>query len=302
MTDALIQALSFIFIMALGYVLKRVKMFGPEDYRIMVKVVVNITLPVSIVVSFSNSTFDWSLLSLTVIGLTINCVLLAVGLLVSRGKQPGDRALIALLLQGYNIGAFAMPFTGSALGHEGAAATCLFDAGNAIMCTGGSYAVADAVLCGTGKFRPSDLLKKLCSTPPFVTYMTMLLLTVLGFRLPQPVVDFITPIASANSYCAMMMMGLMFSLDFPRETFRRVKFLVAVRFVIAVALALACFFLLPLPLVARKTLAVLVFAPPSVLTAVFVEKCGGNGSAASCAASLCTLTAVLGILAVLILT
>lgn len=302
MAQALMKALSYLFIMVLGYGLKRVGFFGPEDHRILSKIVVNLTLPMSILVSFSSTTFDWSLLAMTGIAFAINCLLLGAGLALSRGKPKGDRALFALLLPGYNIGAFALPFTGAALGHQGAAATCLFDSGNAIMCTGGSYAVTDGVLSGTGSFRPLSLVKKLCSTVPFVAYMTMLALTVLGFRFPDWVVEFVSPIAGANTYCAMLMMGLMFSLDFPRETFRQVKALVLLRLCVGVVLAIACWFLLPLPRVLRKTLAVLVFAPPSILTPIFVEKCGGRASAASCATSLCTITAVLAFLTVLMLT
>lgn len=301
MLDAILKTLSFAAIILLGFGLKQAKVFGPMDYSVMVKVVTHITLPVSIVVSFSNSEFDWSLLSLTLLGLAINGILVVLGLLVSRGKPAGSRALTALVLQGFNIGAFAMPFTAGAFGTAGATATCLFDAGNAILCTGGSYAIVDGVLTGTKGFQPKALLKKLCSTPPFVAYVVMLLVTMAGLRLPRGVVDFVTPIANANPYCAMMMMGLMFRLDFPKETFRQVGALVAARFGIGILLALGCYFLLPLPLTARQVLAVLVFAPPSVLTPVFVENCGGDASAASCAASLCTLTAVIGITAVLML-
>ena len=52
---------------------------------------------------------------------------------------------------------------------------------------------------------------------------------------------------------------------------------------------------------AMWTLAIVVFAPPSALSPAFTEKCGGDPAAASCVSSLCILTALLGMTAVLAL-
>lgn len=303
MLQALLKALSFVFIMGLGYGLKKARLFGPQDYTVVVKMVINLTLPASVIVSFSSTEFEPSLMVLTLLGFAINCALLLTGLLITRRRPLPERALYAITLPGYNIGAFAMPFTQGFLGAQGAAITCLFDTGNAIMCTGGSYAVADSLL------RPNSgekgglraVGKKLLGSAPFVTYVSMLLLTLAHIQLPASVVSFFTPIANANPYCAMMMIGMMFEFRFPKETFRAVGRIVVLRNLTALCLALVIWFLLPLSRLIRGTLAALVFAPPSVLTPAFVEKCGGDPSAASCATSLCTITAIIGITTVLLL-
>lgn len=302
MLQALLKALSFVFIMGLGYGLKKARLFGPNDYTVMVKIVINLTLPASVIVSFSATVFDPSLTVLVLVGLLCNGLLLLAGLVLTRRKPLPDRALYALALPGYNIGAFAMPFTQGFLGAQGAAITCLFDTGNAIMCTGGSYAVTDSLLHpGKGGSGLAAIGKKLLSSAPFVTYVSMLILTLLNIRLPEQAVSFLSPIAAANPYCAMMMIGMMFEFRFPRETIRSVGRIVLLRNLAAICLAAAFWFLLPMSRLVRGTLAALVFAPPSVLTPAFVEKCGGDAAAASCATSLCTITAIIGIITVLLL-
>ena len=66
--------------------------------------------------------------------------MIGLGLLLSRGRSAGERALYMLNLPSWNIGAFALPFLQSFLGEQAVMAACLFDVGNSIMCTGGSYA------------------------------------------------------------------------------------------------------------------------------------------------------------------
>ena len=304
MLDALLKALSFVFIIVLGYVLKKGKLFGPNDYQVVSKIVTKITLPATVIVSFSDANFDLSMITITLLSIGINVLMLLLGFLISRKKDLPLRALHALALPGYNIGAFAMPFTQSILGPGGAAITCLFDTGNAIMCTGGSYAATYSVLHKgeEGGLRLGALLKQLLRVLPFVTYLTMLALTLLNLHLPARLVDFIRPIANANPYCAMFLMGLLFELNFPKQTIQAVWRIVLIRNMVAVLLALGFWFLLPAPLIIRQTLAVLVFAPGSIMTPAFVEQCGGDASAASCAGSLCTITSIIGMIVVLLAT
>lgn len=302
MGGVLLKAFSFIFIIILAYFLKRVHLFGPKDYTVAVKIVLNITLPAAVVTSFAASPLDKSMLVLAAVGFVANCAMMGLGLLLGRGKENGLRALYALALPGYNIGAFAMPFAQGFLGASGAAAACLFDTGNAIMCTGGTYAATDLLLHKRRGENPLlALLKKLCGSVPFLTYVLMLLLALAEVRIPEGVVNLIKPIADANPYCAMLMIGLMFELDLRPEIMRTVGIIVLLRNAAAAALSVACYFLLPLPLIARQALAVIVFAPPSALTPAFTEKCGGDPAVASCISSLCIVTALIGMTCVLML-
>ena len=45
MLNILLKSASFVFLIVLGYLLKRCRFFGPKDYTIPMKLVLNITLP-----------------------------------------------------------------------------------------------------------------------------------------------------------------------------------------------------------------------------------------------------------------
>lgn len=302
MFSILTKAFSFVFIIALAYALKRIGLFGPKDYSVVVKLVLNVTLPAAVICNFAVTPLDTSMLLLALIGFLANCLMLGVGLLLGRGKDRGLRALYALSCPGYNIGAFSMPFAQGFLGASGVAAACIFDTGNAIMCTGGSYAITDTLLSpGKQGSALKALGKKLLSSTPFLTYTLMLVLGLFHISIPMGLANFVRPIADANAYCAMFMIGLMFELNLTPEIFRSVGIIVLVRNVAAIALAAVFYFLLPLPLAMRQALVVIAFAPPSAITAAFTERCGGDGAAASCAASCCILTALIGMTTALVL-
>lgn len=303
MGGVLWKAFSFAFVIFLGYGLKKLGLFKPTDYSVMVKIVLNITLPAAVIVSFAATTLDFSMLVVSALGFLANLAMLLIGLGVSRGKTKAVRALYAICTPGYNIGAFAMPFAQGFLGAAGVAGACLFDTGNALMCTGGTFAATDLLLNGRKKgerLLPS-LLKKLCSNVPFLTYTAMLLLSVCRISVPGALAELLQPIANANAYCAMFMIGLMFEIQFPPELMRAVAAVVALRTLAAAGLSACCYFLLPLPLPIRQALAIVVFAPPSVLSPAFTERCGGDPAAASCVSSLSILTALVGMTAVLAL-
>ena len=156
------------------------------------------------------------------------------------------------------------------------------------MCTGGSYAATDLLLNGRkeGEKFLLSLLKKLGSSVPFLTYTAMLVLSLCRVQIPMALADFLQPIANANAYCAMFMIGLMFDIQLRPETLKAVAAIVIIRNLSAIALSAFCYFVLP---------------PPSALSPAFTEKCGGDPAAASCVSSLCILTALLGMTAVLAL-
>ena len=52
MTAVLVRAGCFLAILVLGYVLRRVGVFGPEAFSVLSKVVIKLTLPAAIISSF----------------------------------------------------------------------------------------------------------------------------------------------------------------------------------------------------------------------------------------------------------
>ncbi|MEG0215036.1 MAG: hypothetical protein RR685_02695, partial [Hungatella sp.] len=140
--------------------------------------------------NFSKITLDFSLLILCVIGFGCNWLMIGIGYLWNLRRSGAEKAFAMLNLSGYNIGNFTMPFVQSFLSPIGFAATSLFDAGNAIMCTGMTYTVAGMAVGEGEKPSLSSIAKKLFSSVPFDAYIVMTILAILKIRLPAVALSF----------------------------------------------------------------------------------------------------------------
>ena len=176
-------------------------------------------------------------------------------------SSKGKRAFEILNLSGYNIGNFTLPFVQSFLGPTAVVVTSLFDTGNAVICLGGAYSAA-SMAKGEGKGMPvMQITKTLLRSAPFDAYLIMTCLCLLGIRLPAQAISLAEIIADGNAFMAMLMIGVGFQLSGDRTQFRTMARLLAARYVTAAVLSAAFYFLLPMPLEYRQTLAILVFAP-----------------------------------------
>lgn len=302
MFDVFIRAFAFVFIIALGYLLKRVGFFGPQDYQLIARITLNITLPAAVITSFAQFQPDSSLFLLVLLAFASNVVMYLTGYWLSRKRSPGMQAFYTLNLPGHNIGAFTLPFAQSFMGPFGVVATCMFDIGNSIMCTGGSYALTSGRLEG-GKngLRPGVILRRLASSIPFCTYMLMLILVMLGIHIPSAVEQITSVIASGNSFMAMLMIGTMFELKFEPGTLKDAVKVLSIRYGFAAALFFLFYFVLPLSLPLRQVLAIVVFAPCSAMAPAFTEKCSGSVQLASFVNSMTILGSTLIITALILI-
>lgn len=253
----------------------------------MTTIAVNVTLPAAVITSFAKFERDDSLFLLAVLGFGLNFVMIFFGFLASLRKDKKERAFYMMCCPGYNIGSFTLPFVQNFFGAFGVVATCMFDVGNSLMCSGGSYTIASAAIGGENGERMGikAILKRLFTSVPFVTYLLMLILTLIQVKIPEPVVTLSSTIAAANGFAAMMMIGMMFKLELKKEYLKAAGIVLLLRYSFAAAFSAFFYFCLPLPLEIRQILAVVSFGPLSALTPAFVEKLKGNAGLASVVSS-----------------
>ena len=247
MAEILIKAASFVAIIFMGYLLRKKGFFKEEDFHVLSKIVLKITLPAAIVSNFSGADVKVSLLILSVIGLGGGLILMAAAYLTS-GKDREEKAFFMLNASGYNIGNFTMPFAQSFLGSAGVITTSLFDAGNAFICLGGAYSAAKMVKGGDGKFSLMPIVKTLVRSVPFDAYVLMTVLSLIHVSLPAPVITFSGILAGANAFLAMLMMGVGFKISGDTSQKGKIVKILTVRYSISIAMAAALYFLMPLPL------------------------------------------------------
>lgn len=281
MISVLSRAACFIVIIFLGYFLRRIGFFKAEDFQVLSKIVLKITLPAAIVYSFADKVIDPSMLVLSLLGFLGGLIYIGTAFLINIGREKNHKAFEIVNLPGYNIGNFTLPFVQSFLGPIGVVVTSLFDSGNAVICLGGAYSIA-TIVKGEGNGVPiGRMVRTLVRSVPFDAYLVMTVLCLLGIRLPQQVVMFSQIIAGGNAFMAMLMIGVGFKLSGDREQIGTIIKILAVRYGIAALLSATFFFLLPLPLEYRQPLAVLAFAPLSSAAPAFTAELKSDTGLAS---------------------
>ncbi|MGM9631319.1 AEC family transporter [Butyricicoccus sp.] len=274
MSTVLFKALAFVLMIALGYFSKASHLLQQEDSQILMKIIINITMPMALIAGFRTFSFDTSLLFALVIGFGFNLVLLAAGWLLSARRDGTTRALYVLNVPSYNIGNFALPFVQGFLPASATLCLCMFDAGNNPMGAGITYSAAASLTGGDGRLSLRDILRKLFRSPPFLAYFIMLVLYLPGIRLPDAFFDMCALFGQGNTFLAMFTLGLIFEWHLPREDIREVLRILGIRYALCLLAAAAVYLLTPFDLVTRQTLCLCLVAPVTTLSVAYGLACG----------------------------
>lgn len=301
MQDVFIKSLTFVLIIIAGYSLKKLKVLKKEDANVLATIIMNITLPCALLTSANGIELNGLILVLIAIGIISNVVMMYIGYFASLKENNHLKAAFMINTSGYNIGNFALAFIQSFFPGLGVVYLCSFDIGNALMGLGITYAIASHVASGESDFKMTDLLKKLFSSIPFDVYVLIFILAIFQLRIPDPIISIATTIGAGNSFLAMLMIGLLLELKIsPTETKNVVKVL-SMRITGTILLSLITYFVLPIPLLAKKILILAFFAPLSTVSAVFSKKIGYQGDMPAVANSLSIIIGVICMTILLIL-
>lgn len=301
MQEILTRAGCFIAVILLGYVLRRIGMFGESDFRTLSKIVVKITLPAAIVSSFKGKEIDPAMLSIALIGLGGGLIYMLIAYLLNRKNGKEQQAFEIINTSGYNIGNFTLPFVQSFVGPVGVITTSLFDTGNACVCLGGAYSVA-SMIKGGSHFSVITIAKKLVRSVAFDCYIIMLMTNLAHIPVPDAVFSFAEIIAGANAFAAMFMIGVGFRLSGDRKQITSVARILTVRYSVALVIGLGCYFLLPFSQEIRQTLLILPFAPIASAAPAFTEELKGDVGLASAVNSISILCSIVIIVLILLIT
>ena len=301
MLEILTRAGCFIAIIILGYTLRKVGFFKEDDFKVLSKIVLKITLPAAIITSFAGKSIDINMLAIILVGFGGGLLYMGLGYVINKRKSREQQAFGILNLSGYNIGNFTMPFVQSFLGPIGVITTSVYDVGNAFVCLGGAYSVA-SIVKGNSGFSVKKILKTLTKSVAFDCYLVMIVLSLLHISLPKAVVSLAEIIGNANASVAMLMLGVGFKLSGDTKQKGTIVKYLAIRYSIATAIALGCFYLLPFDLEVRQALVILSFSPIASAVPAFTEELDGDvglSSAINSISIVCSIVIIVGILLVM---
>ncbi len=297
MSGILVRAACFVAIIVLGVFLRGGGFFKKEDFHLLSRIVITITLPAAIITNFAGRELDYSLLVLILVGFLCGAVQMLTAYLLNRGRGRSGQAFAVLNTSGINIGNFVLPFAQGFLGPAGVMVVSLFDVGNAFTCLGGAYSMAEMILEKEKRFSLKPVLLALGKSVPLVTYVVMCLLSVFRISLPGPVVDLAGIIGNANAFLAMLMLGVGFRINVSR--IMEVLRLLLPRYVVSIAMAALCYFLLPVPAVYRPALIIPFLGPVATAAPAFTARLKGDYELASAVNSFSILVSIVLITAAL---
>lgn len=119
----------------------------------------------------------------------------------------------------------------------------IFDIGNNIMLTGGSPAIIERLTSRQVSFSLRQLIVNLLKSVPFLCYLVMLIFRSTSISLPESLYIILTPIANANIFLSMFMIGLYLDLRIPFADMKSILQLYALRFGVGSLLVLIFMFI-----------------------------------------------------------
>ena len=277
MGSVIFRAFCLLFMIFLGYGLKKIGILHKEDGAVVARIVLNITLPCALLMGFKDFQFDVKLFLIPVVCVVMLLAEMGVGYLLSRRTKSKEDSLYYLLsMDGFNIGNFVLPFVSNVLGATGIVAVCLFDIGNAIVCMGIGLLIVSIVVGSDQKVSLGKSILGLFKKPPFFVYMLMLVLAILNVRLPDFVFEIAGSISPANGPMAMIMIGLMLEFSFKKEHVSKVLQIVGIRLGFACVVGYLFYAFAPFDEIIRRAVVVTCFAPIASASPAFTADYGGN--------------------------
>lgn len=260
MRAVLLNSLGLFVIILIGYLTKRLNILMKADGSMISKIVVNVTLPAAIIVNLQFLEVKNQLLLLIIAGLLLNLVMIIIGHFLSKKQDQVEREFLMYGVSGYNIGNFAIPFVQSFM-PQAIPILSFFDIGNSVMLAGGSNVVIEGI-SGSNAERPTakKVLGRLGRSVPFLCYLFMLVFRILKVDLPEAVFQIAQPIANANTFLSMFMIGLFLELRLPKKDLALVFRVLAIKYGVGILLVIL-FMLMPFPNMIKIVLCLVSVGP-----------------------------------------
>lgn len=276
MGSILVKALSLVMVIVIGFAIKKIGWVSVSDFPKFSKIVINITVPCTLITNFNNFKISYNLFFLIVVGFVVNLIQEVVGYMINLKNGRRDQAFGILNIGSYNVGAFAMPYISGFIGGNSMIFASLFDMGNSIAAAGISYGWAMSLAKENKKTSLLSFAKNMLRSPIFDTYLFLITMNILNVHLPETVITFTSTVGSANTFLAMLMIGIGLELNLnPIKFYKAFRYLL-IRYGFAIIFTSIVAFLMPFQKDAKIVLCMLFFSPIAAMIAGFTSEAKGD--------------------------
>lgn len=268
MFETILKALGLISTIGLGHLLVRLHILNCDDAQILSKIILKITLPAVVILNFSRISLQPAMLITAFVGFIQALLFLSGGFLL--GEDRNGIAFSMTVLGGSNIGNFALPFATVFLGTEGSMLSSIYDIGNGLIALGGGYSLAFAVKNGKGTSSLKTISTTLIRSTPLITAFIMIAVSFLRIQIPESFLSVVSIPAGANTFLAMLMLGISFQFPKNSDQWCRIAKILLVRYAVSISLSLIWIFVIPAPSGYRNALLILSLAPMTTCSIPYV--------------------------------
>ena len=280
MEGILLKAGCFLLIILAGYTFKRIGVLKASDANVLRKIMLNLTLPCVMVGSIQSMNIQLSLLAPLIAGFIVGPAAVAFSVLVSRKKPRLTQAMYIINLSSFNIGGFLLPILSAFFPASAVSISSIFDIGNGIYGTGGIFAYAQTRANADAQFRVKDIFRSIIHSTTLMVYIPMLILFLCGLRLPAGFYTLVQTFGSSNMFVSFFIIGLMLEIKLDLSDLGEVIRALAMRYLMAVPLALIMW-ALPVDLLVRQVLVLCTLTPFSSVSPSFCAALGCKAEQAS---------------------
>lgn len=260
-------------LVVLGYTVKRVGWVAPSDFGVLSRILLRVTLPCALAVSFNTFDITPSLLYITAMAVAITVAQCAVGFWIARGDGRRGQAFGVLNTGAANIGLFAVPYVGAFLGPQAIVYAALFDIGNSFAGAGIAYAWALTLAKGT-PVSVRGIAKTVFSSVVFDVYLALLIMGLLHLKLPAPVLAVASVAGQANTFLAMFAIGVGLEITLSRHGYVVAARHLAARYGVALVVLVGLWTLTPLDALVKLVVTLLLLAPLAAMMPGFTAEAG----------------------------
>lgn len=291
MNIVLLKSASFIIIIMIGYFLKSTNIIKNKDTLLLSKIVMTITLPATILVSVKSIQLNYVSLLIIILGIIPSVVLGFVAKNIFKNHTINERSIAMNTSSCYSIGNVTIPYVSALFPMMGMQYVSMFDIGNAITLFGIMPLMSNNSLIRS-KFRITNFIKVLFSSIPFVTYCFIILLNIVNIQLHESIIQLIQPIASANTFLIMLMIGSTLNLRITRNLISSSIKILTIRIVGLILFSILIYYLLPIPEFAKSIVILCLASPIATVSVIYSYQIDHNSPLPSFVASVSILVGI----------
>jgi predicted permease len=249
MADVNVVFLLSISIVAIGYLVKKLKILKESDGDTIAKIIFNITLPAVILKFTTTIQFNLSMALLPLISIIFGFIMAFIAIIVFRNHPSHIKGAMIMTTVGFNVANFFFPLVEGIWGQAGMQYITLVDAGNAftifvlcyILATMYSPNNQDNIVKIDFKY----ILKRLIRSAPLLSYIVALIINFTGIFIPSFISDLIDIVAGANTALALLLLGIFLHFKFGKSEWISIIKVLVLRYSVGLIVGLCLFFLLP---------------------------------------------------------